>query len=229
MGETVTFASNGGTCEGYLATPGGRDAPGVVVIQEWWGLVPHVERVVDRLAASGFVALAPDLYHGEQTTEPDLAGKLMMGLDVAAVAQDLVGAVDFLVSRDDTVGEGVGVVGFCMGGGLTLLAGTLSPHVVAASAFYPATPWSGYDPDWSQYAGKELIVHAAESDGGTAAENIQAAATAAKAAGGIVTLHDYPGSHHAFFNDDRPEVYDRDDAELAWRRTVELFARRLGA
>ena len=83
MGEIVTFKSNGGTCEGYLADGGG---PGVVVIQEWWGLVPHIKDVADRFAAEGFTVVAPDLYHGEKTTEPDGAGKLMMALNFEQAA-----------------------------------------------------------------------------------------------------------------------------------------------
>jgi carboxymethylenebutenolidase len=116
MGERISFKSNGGMCDGYLANGGG---PGVIVIQEWWGLVPHIEDVADRFAAAGFTALAPDLYHGESSTEPDGAGKLMMGLNLAQAAKDLSGAVDYL--QTTTGHQKVGVVGYCMGGGLTLV------------------------------------------------------------------------------------------------------------
>ena len=92
----MTFPSNGGTCDGYLADGGG---PGVIVIQEWWGLVPHIIDVTDRFGDAGFTALAPDLYHGETATEPDGAGKLMMALNLEQAAKDMSGAVDLLVER----------------------------------------------------------------------------------------------------------------------------------
>ena len=140
MGEKVTFASNGSTCEGYLATPQTGSGPGIVLIQEWWGLVPHIEDVVDRFAAAGFVTLAPDLFHGVQTSEPDEAGKLMMGMAMDTAAKDIAGAAGYLAGRDDTTGPGVGTVGFCMGGSLALWSATLAEQVVAAVGFYPAVP-----------------------------------------------------------------------------------------
>jgi carboxymethylenebutenolidase len=128
MGENVTFRSNGHTCDGYLAGEG----PGVLVIQEWWGLVPHIRDVVDRFAAAGFTALAPDLYHGESSTEPDGAGKLMMALNLDQAAKDLDGAIAMLQER--TGSSKVGVVGYCMGGGLTLVLASRRPDAVVADA-----------------------------------------------------------------------------------------------
>src|SRR5688572_6967255 len=119
MGEIVEFPSNGASGQGYLATPSSGECPGVLVIQEWWGLVPHIKDICDRYAAEGFLALAPDLYHGESTDEPDEAGKLMMALNLEKAAKDMSGAVDLLSQRAS--GNGVGVTGFCMGGGLALL------------------------------------------------------------------------------------------------------------
>src|SRR5687767_5381306 len=109
MGEIVEFPSNGGTGRGYLASPAEGAGPGLVVIQEWWGLVPHIEDVCDRFAAEGFTALAPDLFHGEKTTEPDEAGKLMMSLNIEQAGKDMSGAVDHLLASDDVRGHGVGV------------------------------------------------------------------------------------------------------------------------
>ncbi|NCX05033.1 MAG: dienelactone hydrolase family protein [Actinobacteria bacterium] len=129
MGEMVEFKSNGGTCTGYLA---GTSGPGVIVIQEWWGLVPHITDIADRFAAEGFVALAPDMYHGEATDEPDLAGKLLMSMNLATAGKDLSGAVDLLQER--TGRTKVGVTGFCMGGGLALMAACLRPDAIAAAA-----------------------------------------------------------------------------------------------
>lgn len=229
MGEHVTFPSNGGTAEGYLALPAGG-GPGVVVIQEWWGLLPHIQDVADRFAAAGFVALAPDLYHGQRTTEPDEAGKLMMSLRMDRAAEDIAGAAAHLTALEPTTGRGIGAVGFCMGGTLALWTPTLHDDVVAAVGFYPAPfrGWAELDTEWPRYAGKAAMIHAAEGDGGTGADNVRQAASAIEAAGGDVTLHDYPGTQHAFFNDTRAQVHDPAAAALAWDRTLTFFRERLG-
>src|SRR2546430_647167 len=112
MGERIELKSNGGVTPAYPARPS-SPRPGGVVIQEWWGLVPHIQRVADRLAAEGFVALAPDLYHGQQTKSPDEAGKLMMSLRVDQAARDLASAIDYVA--DQSASTKVGTVGFCMG------------------------------------------------------------------------------------------------------------------
>ena len=228
MGFPVRFASFGGQCGGYLSVPESGSGPGVIVIQEWWGLVPHIERVVDRLAAAGYVAIAPDHYRGVATTEPDEAGKLMQGLKVRAAADDIAGAAEYLLTRDDVTGDSVGAVGFCMGGGLALLAPTAYRHIAATSAFYPAMPWPDYAPDWTRYAGKEALIHKAETDEESSGPRIGEYVEAIRAAGGTATEHNYPASVHAFFNDDRPEVFQPDNASLAWSRTLDLLARRLG-
>lgn len=229
MGEMVSYRSNGGTSEGYLAVPAdGTTGPAVIVIQEWWGLVPHITSVADRFAEAGFVALAPDLYHGASTTEPDHAGKLIMGLAMDQAARDIAGAADYLADRSEVVGK-VGCVGFCAGGSLALWSATLSERIVATSGFYPVLPWERMSPDWANYAGKAAVIHCSEEDGTSAADGVKAARRAIEAAGGDCTLHDYPGTRHAFFNDDRPEVFDQQAAASAWARTLEFFRTRLGA
>ena len=227
MGENVTFASNGDTAQGYLAVPEGGSGPGVIVIQEWWGLVPHIRDVADRFAAAGFVALAPDLYHGITTTEPDEAGKLLMGLAIDRAAKDIAGAAKYLVGRAETSSDKVGAVGFCMGGSLALWSATLAPEVVAAVGFYPAIPWEKMQPDWPSYAGKTALVHAAEGDGGPDADGIQQAVKAIESAGGTAEVYGYPGTGHAFFNDSRPDVHHPEAAKQAWERTVALFREQL--
>ena len=218
MGEMVEFKSNGGTCGGYLADGKG---PGVIVIQEWWGLVDHIKDVADRFAAEGFTALAPDMYHGVQTTEPDQAGKLLMSMNLATAGKDLSGAVDFLVAR--TGNPKVGVTGFCMGGGLSLMIACQRPDAVAACApFYggmrPDTPV-----DWDAIAAV-VEGHYAENDRGTASpEAAKALEAELRAKGKTATFHVYPGTHHAFFNDTRPEVYDAAVSRTAWDRTLSLF------
>jgi carboxymethylenebutenolidase len=226
VGDKVSFASNGDTAQGYLALPD-QPGPGVVLIQEWWGLVPHIADVADRLAAEGFVVLAPDLYHGEAATEPDEAGKKLMALDLPRAGRDMAGAAAYVASREKTLGTGIGIVGFCMGGGLALLAATVSDDITTAVAFYPAIYWEGWAPDWSGLAGKHVDMHLAEGDGGSGSERVQETKAAIEAAGGAVTLYDYPGTEHAFFNDTRPEVHEPGSAKLAWDRTLETFRSRL--
>ena len=145
MGEFVRYPSNGATSEGYLARPADGGGPGVIVIQEWWGLVPHIQEIADRLAHEGFVALAPDLYHGAHATEPDEAVKLLMGLAMDQAAKDIAGAADHLTGLDAVRGR-IGVVGFCAGGSLALWSATLSAKIVAAVGFYPAMPWERMSP-----------------------------------------------------------------------------------
>ncbi len=227
MGEMVSYPSNGGTSEGYLALPRTGTGPAVIVIQEWWGLVPHVKGLADRFAAEGFVALAPDLYRGVQTTEPDEAGKLMMGLAMEQAAKDIAGAAAYLAGRDEVTGQ-VGCAGFCMGGSLALWSATISPHIVATVGFYPAVPWERMSPKWDNYAGKAAVLHCSEEDGTSAAPGIQQAKSAIEEAGGVCTVYDYPGTHHAFFNDERPEVHDPVASEASLARTVAFLHERLG-
>jgi carboxymethylenebutenolidase len=218
MGELITFKSNGGTCTGYIA---GSEGPGVVVIQEWWGLNEHIKDVVDRVAAEGFVAIAPDLYHGESATEPDGAGKLMMALNLAEAGKDMSGAIDVLQQR--TGREKVGVVGFCMGGGLAMVAACQRPDAVAAVApFYGLIPWASAQPDWSKLTAK-VDGHYAEKDGYFTPENAAALQAQLRELGKDATLHVYAGADHAFFNDTRPEVYDAAASATAWDRAIELF------
>ncbi|MBM3668938.1 MAG: dienelactone hydrolase family protein [Actinobacteria bacterium] len=216
--ETIEIAETG--APGVLARPDSGSGPGVVVIQEWWGLVPHIEDVTRRLADAGFVALAIDFYRGVETTEPDEAEKLMMGLQVPNAAADIAAGASCLLSRPEVSSVHVGTLGFCMGGGLSLLAPTVSDALSAAVAFYPAMPWPDYAPDWARYAGKAALIHKAESDEGWAGPRIAEYSDAIAAAGGHVLIHDYPGSVHAFFNGDRPEVFQERNAETAWNRSL---------
>jgi carboxymethylenebutenolidase len=229
VGEMVSYPSNGDTAEGYLALPPGGSGPGVVVIQEWWGLVPHIRDVADRLAGEGFVTLAPDIFHGAETTEPDEAMRLLMGLAMDRAGRDIAGAATYLAGLDEVTGAGIGAVGFCMGGSLALWAATLSDDVRVTVGFYPAVPWERMSPTWSRYDGKTAVIHTDEHEGGSAGEGVQQARSAIEAAGGEVTLYDYPGTDHAFFNDARPEVYNPEAARESWSRTVEFLRERLSA
>jgi carboxymethylenebutenolidase len=222
MGELIEFASNGGTDQGYLA---GETGPGVIVIQEWWGLVPHITDVADRFAREGFVALAPDLYHGVKTTEPDEAGKLMMTLNMDQAARDMSGAVDELQRR--TTGA-VGVVGFCMGGGLALLLATQRPDAIRACvAFYGVIPPGGPQPDWAA-ATAAFQGHYAENDDFAGPAAVAQLRATLDGLGKENDFHLYPGTEHAFFNDTRPEVHDTEASAAAWARTITFLNGKLG-
>lgn len=227
MGEMVEFPSNGSSVQGYLALPASGSGPGVVVIQEWWGLVPHIQDVCDRFAGEGFVALAPDLYHGEATTEPDGAGKLMMALNVERAAKDLTGAVDELARRDEASGDAVGVVGFCMGGGLALYLATLRPDAVKAVVpFYGVIPWEAAQPDYSKLEAA-VLGHYGGNDAFLPADQVKALEQQLRDLGRDAELVVYDGLDHGFFNDTRPDVHDGAAARQAWQRTVTFLREHL--
>ena len=218
---TVEFTSNGGTASGYLATPEDGGGIPVVVIQEWWGLVPHIEDVCDRFAAEGFAALAPDLYHGEHTTEPDEAGKLMMALNVEQAAKDMSGAIEKL--REVTGRDAVGVVGFCMGGGLALVLACHRPDAIkAAVPFYGLIPWAAAQPDWSKLEAS-VLGHYAADDGFFSPDQVAALQRTLDELGKDADLHVHPGVDHAFFNDARPEVHNAEESQKAWDETLAFF------
>lgn len=228
MGHVVQFPSNGHEASGYLAVPESGSGPGVVVIQEWWGLVPHITDVCDRFAAEGFVALAPDLFHGETTTEPDEAGKLMMSLNLERAAQDMSGAVDHLLAHEAVVGDRVGVTGFCMGGGLTLVAACNRPDAFGAAVpWYGLIPWPDAEPDWSALQAP-VLGHYAENDTFFTPDAARELEGKLQDLGKDVTIHIYPGADHAFFNDARPEAHHPEHAATAWSRTLEFLRRHLG-
>ena len=221
MGERVEFPSNGHTCTGYFAGQG----PGVVVIQEWWGLVSHIEDVVERFAAAGFAAIAPDLYHGKTTTSPDDAGKMLMELDVERAGKEISGAGAWLLQRPECTSSKYGVVGFCMGGALAQYAATVDPeHVGAAVSFYGG--FKKVPTQWERLSAPLLLIYG-ENDKGVPPEHGRELQKKLKEMGKEVELVIYPGADHAFFNDARPQVHNPQAAADAWRRTLELFRRRL--
>ena len=221
MGDMVEFASNGGTAPGYLARPATGSGPGLVVIQEWWGLNDHIKDVADRFAAEGFVALAPDLYHGKVIEEPDEAGKEMMALDLGRAARDLSGAVDLL--RAESGQDKIGVTGFCMGGGLTLTLACQRPDAVAVAVpWYGVIPWENAQPEWSALEGT-VVAHIAGNDGMFGPEAAAELDAELQGLGKNATFHVYENGEHAFFNDTRPEVYSAEHSTTAWQRTLDAL------
>jgi carboxymethylenebutenolidase len=230
MSEMVTFPSNGGQAEGYLAVPESGQGPGVIVIQEWWGLNQQIKEVCDRYAAEGFVALAPDLYRGTEVSlqEPDEAAKMMMALNIEQAAKDMVGAVDYLQGHDAVTSEGVGATGFCIGGGLALWLATLRPEAVkAVVSYYGIIPWPAAQPDYSQLQAA-VQGHYAENDDFADPESVRKLEEELKGLGKSVEFFTYPDTDHAFANHHRPEVFHEEHSGTAWERTITFFRRHLG-
>ncbi|MCM2257470.1 MAG: dienelactone hydrolase family protein [Vicinamibacteria bacterium] len=221
MGETIRFAAEGGECEGWLAKPASPNGKGIVVIQEWWGLNDHIKDVTERFAAAGYLALAPDLYHGVVTRSPDEAGKLLMALDIARAERDLRGSVQKL--KADT-GRRVGIVGFCMGGALSLFAACRNgADIGACVVYYGGHPKVEFDWDGLK---APVLGHWAEHDD-FANANVPRFSKELLGRGRAFDFHTYPGTKHAFFNDTRPEVHDAAAAKLSWERTLAFYAENL--
>jgi carboxymethylenebutenolidase len=199
MAETVEFRSNGKTASGYFVTPPAGSGPGVLVIQEWWGLDSGIKEMTDRLGAAGFVALAPDLYHGELAghTEMDKAAKLMQSLPPDRAARDMSGAIDFLSTHPAVTGKGVGVVGFCMGGMLSFLIAANRPDKVKAVVPFYGFPQGAAEPDWSKLTAS-ISGHMAEHDDYFPPAAAHALEAKLRAMGKNVTLTVHPGTGHAF-------------------------------
>lgn len=239
MGEMVSYPSSGDRSEGYLAVPAHEVGAPIIVIQERWGIVPHIRALADRFAAAGFTAFAPDLAHLTRTAEPGPSGKLLTGQVMDEAGREVAAAAAYLAARPGITGRPgavaggsgvtakVGVVGFLTGGSLALWSATLSDLIVATVGFYPALPWERMSPKWSSYSGKAALIHCSEENGASGAPGIQAAALAIKEGGGEVILHDYPGTGPSFFNDDLPAVYKRRASASAWARTLEFLRSRL--
>jgi carboxymethylenebutenolidase len=224
--QNVAFASNGDEAYGYLALPASGSGPGLIVIQEWWGLTSHMASVADRFAAEGYVALAPDLFGGTTTHDSAEALQLLLELPVDRAARDLRGSVDYLLSREEVVGETIGVVGFCMGGAFALqLAVQEGSKLAAAVAFYP----TGYMPD--DYAGLEapVLVHIPDRDEinpPTMAEELNekiSAPTHTKP-----EIDHYPAGHAFLNEEDLLGTFDAEQAAIAWDRTVAFLRAHLG-
>src|SRR5262245_24986225 len=199
MAETVEFKSNGNTASGYLAKPASGSGPGVLVIQEWWGLDSGIKEMANRLAEAGFVALAPDLYHGQLAAhdEMDKASHLMQSMPPDRAGRDMSGAVDFLSSHPAVSSDGIGVVGFCMGGMLSFIIAANRPDKVKAVVPFYGFPQGPTEPDWSKLTAT-VRGHMAERDDFFTPDAARALEAKLRAMGKDVTLTVYPGSGHAF-------------------------------
>jgi carboxymethylenebutenolidase len=218
-GQMINFKGNGETYKGYIsAAPNG--GPGIVVIQEWWGLNDHIKDICNRFAAEGFTAFAPDLYKGEIAKAPDEAGKLMMALNITEAEKILRGAIQSLLTHSSCTSRTAGVVGFCMGGQLAMYAAaTNGDRVSACVNFYGIHP--NVKPPFTQM-NAALLGLFAETDKSVNAESVEALRKELTEARKTFYLHTYKNAGHSFFNDTRP-VYDAESAKDAWRRTLEFF------
>jgi carboxymethylenebutenolidase len=200
------------------------------VLQEWWGLNPQIKGVADRLAAEGFVALAPDLYHGElaEHDEMDKAAHLMSSMPIERAAHDMGAAVEFLLANDAVSGSSVGATGFCMGGAMTLLVSALQGDRVGAAVPYYGAPLGDQAPEWGGLTAP-VLGHFAENDDFFQPAAVTALGEELRGMGKDVTFHIYPGTGHAFANETNPlGTYDEAVAKTAWDRTVAFLHDKLG-
>ena len=209
---------DGHTCPAYHAP---AEGPGLVVIQEWWGLNPQIQATGDRFAAAGFNAIVPDLYRGTVTTEADEANHLMSNMDWSGAVGDIQACLQHLKAT----GGRVGVTGFCMGGALTIIAAANLPETDAAVCFYGIPPAAAASP---QNIKVPFEGHFASVDDWCTPAAVDALEAELKAGNVDYTLHRYEGMQHAFMNEGRPEVYDAEAAQLAWDRTIAFFKAKLG-
>ena len=218
MGEIVSFPSNGHEVSGYF-TGATHSGPAIIVIQEWWGLNDNIKAIADQFAAEGFVALAPDLYHGQVTSAPDEARRLVMNLEMAQAAKDMSGAVNYLKNQSHK--DALGVVGFCLGGGLALALAAQRPDAIKATAPFYGLPRQLEELDWSAMTAR-VQGHYGELDQGIKADNVRAFEAQLKTLGKEVDMHIYEGANHAFFNE-TSKAYHPEIAKLAWEKTLQFF------
>jgi len=216
--STVGFSGGAVSGSGYLAHPG-TGSHGIIVLQEWWGLVSHIEDVARRFADQGYIALAPDLYHGKKTVEEAEAKHLMEGLDWSLATKEISEAVRYLRAKEGVIR--VGVVGFCMGGALTIISACQS-GIDAYAAFYGFPPKDAASIDAITAPG---IIFFGEEEEFFSVPEARDFEKKQLACGREVEVVVYPGAGHAFFNNERPEVYRADAANDAWSRTLDLFGR----
>lgn len=221
--QMVEYPSNDHHTPGYLAQPKDGLGAALVVIQEWWGLVPHIKEVAERFARQGFVALAPDLYHGKSASEPDEARKLAMELDRDRAVAEIQAAIKFLEALPKVSPKKVGIVGWCMGGSLVISTAAASDRVGASVVFY------GRPADLSLVNSirAPLLGLYGELDHGIPVELVHGFERELSKQGILHEIHIYPGAPHAFFNDSRPHIYQPEAAQDAWEKTIDWFRKHL--
>ncbi len=219
-GNMIDFQMNGQTCPAYLSPSKKGKGPGVIVIQEYWGLIDHIKEVADRFAEAGFTALAPDFYLGQKAEKPDDAGRLMMALNIDQAEKIVRGAVDTLLAQDSTIGNKLGVVGFCMGGQLSLYAASVNPKIGACVDYYGVHP--NVTPKLENLQAPVLGFFA-EHDAHVTPTVVQNLSEKLNSFGKKHNFITYPNANHAFFNETRPDVYNKHAAEDSWKKMMDFF------
>jgi len=213
-----------GSAPGYLTLPKKGTGPGVLVLHAWWGLNEVFKDVCDRLAAAGFVAFAPDLYHGATASTIKEAEALMSKLRQEEAREDIVESVRALQRHPKVSGKSLGVVGFSMGAYWTLWLAEEFPEDISAAVLFYGTGEAKYDKARAAFLG-----HFAEKDPYESTETVQEVEKALRTRGTEVTFHRYPGTTHWFFERNRPDAYDAGAARIAWQRTVRFLKAQLSA
>jgi carboxymethylenebutenolidase len=220
----VEFEANGGTAKGYLAEPEG-DGPGLILLGEWWGLDDNTRELVDNFAKEGFVTVAPDLYGGSTTEEPDEAQKQLMAMNMVEAEKEMRGAVKFVLDHPKCNGQ-VGSVGFCAGGGLSIWAAASNPQIGAAVTYYYVMPHG--KPDFSKIKAP-VLGHFGTNDDFVSVDDAKALEQEMQAAGVDAAFEYYERAGHAFANShDRLGTYDEGHAKKAWDKTVSFLKQNLG-
>lgn len=215
------FAAGGDS--GYLAIPPSGNGPGILVLHAWWGLTSVFTGVCDRLAEAGFVALAPDLYAGKTTATIEEAEQLTRAVESDTATATLTAAIDYLRQHQAVRGDGIGVLGFSMGGFWAMKLSALRPKDVAAAVIFYSTGEAAFEEARAAYLG-----HYAEDDPFEPSEYVDQLRAEIEAAGRAVTFHTYPGTGHWFFEENRPDAFNAEATQLAWERTLPFLRQHLG-
>jgi carboxymethylenebutenolidase len=225
MATKIEFkAKSGAAASGEIALPGGSGkAPGLLLLQEWWGVNDHIRKLADRFAEAGFVTLAPDLYHGKTTKDGTEAGKLMTALDGKQAMDDIAGAALTLLAHPRSNGK-VGITGFCMGGAYSFAAASAIPELGAVVPFYGIPPVERLDFDKMK---APILAHFASRDQWATVAGAVELQKKVEAHHGSMRLEVYEADH-AFVNDTRPEAYAPEAAKLSWERTIAFLHQHLG-
>ncbi|MGA9772391.1 MAG: dienelactone hydrolase family protein [Blastocatellia bacterium] len=224
-GRMVEFEVNGQMGTGYLiGSDRAEKLPGLIVIQEWWGLTDHIKDIAGRFAEAGYVVLAPDLYDGKVTKDPEQAGQYMQNLDQNRALQILDSAVDFLSRQPNVKADSIGVTGFCMGGTFAILLASRNRNIKASAPFYGDVP----SDDVLKNLSAPVLFIGAENDPWITQEKMNRLKDAIEKYGKVGEVKVYSGVGHAFFNDTRPDAYNKEAAEDAWQKVTQFLSEKLG-
>jgi carboxymethylenebutenolidase len=225
MNQAQTFQVNNKPVNAYLAVPESGNGSGIIVLHAWWGLTPFFKEVCQRLTKEGFVALAPDFYHGAIASTIDEAKQLRAGIDREVANEEMKKAVDFLCTYEAVGDSRIGIIGFSLGANYALWLARTKPNNVATVVLFYGAGAGKYDKTQATFLG-----HFAENDRwGVGPKKVSLLEERLRSAGREVNFYTYPDTEHWFFEADHPDVYNTDAAQLAWERTIKFLQSQLGA